>query len=315
MQTRQTKNLHVTGRRPRTSPERQPKKRPEDQIVYTPAKPFLRNRFLLRLLTVAAVVLALVFGLSIFFKVRHVEVAGAQKYTEWEIKEASGITDGDALLSLSEAKISAYIRTNLPYVDTVRIGIKLPDTVKIEITELDAVYAIEDNSTGWWLLNAEGKVVDKTNGAAAKGYTRIIGVELADPVIGQQAIAAEPETTEPSQTDGTEPDAGITLPVSLVQPAHQLEAAVTILLAMESNGLTGQVETVDVTNPADLQLWYEDRYLVSLGDSERIDYKIRAVKSAVSQMGEYRSGQLDASFTIWPDRVGFTPFDTENTGD
>lgn len=314
MQTNERKNLRVTGRRPRTSPGGQPKKKAEAQIVYTPAKPFLRNRFLLRLLTVAAVVLALVFGLSIFFKVRHVEVAGAQKYNEWEVKEASGIADGDALLSLSEAKISARIRTHLPYVDTVRIGIKLPDTVKIEITELEAVYAIGDNTAGWWLVNAEGKVVDKTNAAAAKGYTRILGVELADPVIGQQAVAAEPETTEPSQTEGTEPGAEPSLPVSLIQPAHQLEAAITILFALENNGLIGKIETVDVTDPEALQMWYEDRYQVELGNTERMDYKIRAIKSTVNQMGEYRSGQLDASFTIWPDRVGFTPFDTENPG-
>ncbi len=314
MQTNQRQNLRVTGKRPRTSPNGQPKKKIEDQIVYTPAKPFQRNRFLLRLLTVAAVVLALVFGLSIFFKVRHVEVAGTQKYNAWEIKEASGIADGDALLSLSEAKISARIRTQLPYVDTVRIGIKLPDTVKIEVTELEAVYAIEDNATGWWLINAEGKVVDKTNGAAAKGYTRIVGVELADPVIGQQAVAAEPETTEPSQTEGTEPGTEPSLPVPLIQSAHQLESAITILYALENNGLIGKIETVDVTDPESLEVWYEDRYQVTLGDADRMDYKIRAIKSAIAQMSEYRSGQLDASFTIWSDRVGFTPFDTENTG-
>lgn len=315
MQTNQRQNLRVTGKRPRTSRSDQPKKKVEAQIVYTPAKPFLRKRFLLRLLTVAAAVLALVFGLSIFFKVRHVEVAGTQKYNEWEIKEASGIADGDALLSLSEAKISARIRTHLPYVNTVRIGIKLPDTVKIEITELEAVYAVADNVAGWWLLNAEGKVVDKTNAAAAKGYTRILGVELAEPVIGQQAAAAEPETTEPSQTEGTQPSEVITLPVTLIQPAHQLEAAITVLAALENNGLIGKVETIDVTDPEALQMWYEDRYEVELGDMSRMDYKIRAIKSTVNQMGEYRSGQLDASFTIWPDRVGFTPFDAENPGE
>ena len=313
MQTKETKNLHVTGRRPqrRAASNGQTRKKPEAQIVYTPAKPFQRKKFLLRLLTVAAVVLALVFGLSIFFKVRHVEVSGVQKYNEWEIKEASGIADGDALLSLSEAKISARIRTHLPYVNTVRIGIKLPDTVKIEITELETVYAIEDSGTGWWLLNAEGKVVDKTSGAAAKGYTRILGVELADPVIGQQAVAFQPETTEPSETDSSEP----VITVALVQPAHQLEAAIAIVSALEDNGLIGRIETVDVSDPEALQMWYEDRFLVELGDIDRMDYKIRAIKSAVGQMNEYRSGQLDASFEIWQDRVGFTPFDSENTGE
>ena len=159
MRTKETKNMHVTGRESRrgTSPRRQPKRVPDQQIAYTPAKPFNRNRFLLRLLTAAAVVLALVFGMSIFFKVQIVTVSGVEKYSAWEIREASGIAEGDALLSLSKARIGARIRSSLPYVNQVRVGIKLPDTVKIEITELEAVYAIADNNSGWWLLNERMK--------------------------------------------------------------------------------------------------------------------------------------------------------------
>ena len=312
MQTNKTKNMRLTGRkhRRRTAPEGQPRKVSDEQIVYTPAKPFNRNRFLLRLLTVMAVVLALVFGMSIFFKVRTVTVSGAEKYSAWEVKEASGVTDGDALLGLSESKISARIRTSLPYVDRVRVGIKLPDTVKIEITELDVVYAISDNMSNWWLLNAEGKVVDKTNSAASKGYARIIGVELADPVIGKRAVAAVPQTEEPTGTEATE---GLMPPVALIQPAHQLEAAITVLVALEANGVIGYVETIDVTDPEHIELWYEDRYQVYLGDDSRMEYKIYMLKGAVAQMGEYQRGQMDISFTTWPDRVWFDQFETEKS--
>ncbi len=312
MHTKQTKNMRITGKKQkqRTAPEGQPRRVPDEQIVYTPAKPFNRNRFLLRLLTAAAVVLALVFGMSIFFKVRTVTVSGAEKYTAWEIREASGISDGDALLSLSEAQISARIRTSLPYVDRVRIGIKLPDTVKIEITELETVYAIGDDNGGWWLLNAEGKVVDKTNGAEAKGYTRIVGVEVADPVIGEQAVAAVPEVETTTATEETE----ILMPsVALIQPAHQLNAAITVMAALEENGVIGCVKTVDVTDPEHLELWYEDRYQVYLGDTSQMSYKIYMLKGAVAQMGEYQRGQMDISFTTWPDRVWFDQFETENS--
>lgn len=314
MHTKQTKNMHLTGRKPRrrAAPEGQPKKVADEQIVYTPAKPFNRNRFLLRLLTVAAVVLALVFGMSIFFKVRTVTVSGVHKYSAWEVKEASGISDGDALLSLSQTQICARIRAKLPYVDRVRVGIKLPDTVKIEITELEAVYAIADAGGGWWLMNAEGKVVDKTNGAASKGYTRIEGVELADPVIGQQAVAAVPETTEATDSEGPDASEVSMPPVMLIQPAHQLEAAVTVLSALEENGVIGKVKTVNVAEPERLELWYEDRYQVYLGDASRMDYKIYMLKGAVAQMGEYQRGQMDISFTTWPDRVWFDQFETEN---
>ena len=66
-------------------------KKPTPDVVYTQPDPFNRNRFILRLVTVVAVVLALIFGMSIFFKVKTVTVAGTNKYTAWDVREASGI--------------------------------------------------------------------------------------------------------------------------------------------------------------------------------------------------------------------------------
>ena len=210
------------------------------QIVYTPAKPFNRKWFLLRLATVAAIVLAWVFGMSIFFKVQTVTVAGVDKYTEWEIFEASGIQKGEALLGLNRARAIAKIRTALPYVGDVRIGIKLPDTVMIEITELKAVYAIEDTEAGWWLMDATGRLVDSTDGAAAKDYPRVIGVKIENPTIGQQAKAAEPTTdpTDPSNptnpsnaTEPSEPDQGSSNGHGMKASCKRLIGVIIILLA------------------------------------------------------------------------------------
>lgn len=289
-----------------------PPKEAEVQVVYTPAKPFNRNRFLLRLATVAAVVLALVLCISIFFKTRQVMVSGAEKYTPWEIKEASGIQEGDALLSLSETKISARIRTKLPYVGNVRVGIKLPDTVIIEITELQVVYAIEDNNSAWWLLDANGRIVDSTDVAAAKDHTRILGVKIQNAVVGEQAIAAQPDVSTTSDDNRTESEP-TTLPVSNISAREQLNAAVQVLTALEQNGVMGNIDTVDVSDVKKLTLWYENRYQVTLGDDSRLDYKIRAMKAAIQKMGEYQSGYLDVSFTIWPNQVHHKPF-AESSG-
>ncbi len=312
MDTKDKNRLHVMGNRTRRKETATSRPQKQNvQILYTPAKPFNRNRFLLRLATVAAVVLALVFGMSIFFKARQVTVSGAEKYTAWEIKQASGIQDGESLLGLSEAKISARIRTALPYVGDVRVGIKLPDTVMIEITELEVVYAVEDSSSGWWLLDASGRIVDSTDAAAAKNHTRIEGVKIQDAAIGQQAVAAEPETEETGENTQTE--SGPVIPTVPAIPARQLlDAAVQILTALESNGVLGNVDTVNVSELTALELWYENRYRVSLGDTARLDYKIAAMKAAIRKMGEYQNGYLDVSFTIWPNEVGYQPFDSNS---
>ena len=304
MQTKNRNNMRVTGKAPQQKNQRI-RKESDVQIQYTPAKPFNRNRFLLHLATALAVALALVLVMSIFFKAEQVLVSGAEKYTPWEIKEAAGIQSGDALLSLSEAKITAKIRTALPYVGDVRVGIKLPDTVNIEITELDVVYAAEDANGAWWLLDATGRVVDSTDGATAKDYTRIVGVQIQSATVGEQAVAAEPEI--PAETNTETGPTIATLPK--VPAADRLNAAVQILTTLEKNGVMGTVDSVDVSELGELTLNYGDRYHVILGDTSRMEYKIGAMKASIQKMGQYQSGYLDVSFTIWPDEVGYRPFD------
>ena len=311
MDTKYKQNMRVTGKKVKrkAASARKPRKERQIQIQYTPAKPFNRNRFLLRLATVAAVVLALVMGMSIFFKVGQVYVSGAEKYTPWEIKEASGIQDGDALLNISETKISARIRTKLPYVGNVRVGIKLPDTVNIEITELDAVYAVEDSDHNWWLIDADGRMVEKITPIVSKTHTQILGIRIQNTAVGEQAVAAVEETTE-TTPNATQDETGVTIPTTpAVHPQQQLDCAVQILQALESNGVLGQIKTIDVSDMKQLTMQYAERYQVTLGDVSRMEYKIAAMKAAIEKMGDYQSGNLDVSFTTWPDQVGYTPSD------
>ena len=297
-------------KRKKTRPVRrkrtQPVNKAEAQIQYTPAKPFNRNRFLLRLATAAAVVLAIFAGMSIFFKVDETQilVAGTEKYSAYDVKEASGVQDGDGLIGLSKAKIAARICKNLPYVDSVRVGIKLPDTVHIEIVERSVAYAVSDTMSGWWLLNAEGRIIDRADAAAVKSHTQILGVKIVGAVLGEQAVAAEAMATAPT--------GGEVAPV--VSGAAQLDGALQVIRSLEKNGIMGNVDSLDVTDLSRLALVYEDRFTINLGDASRLDYKIASVKVAITEhMGEYDQGYLDASFTTYPNEVGFnSTSDTKN---
>lgn len=296
----QTKANAPAGRTAGKRRQRPAPKQPTPDVVYTQPGPFNRNRFLLRLATVVAAVLALIFGISIFFKVETVTVSGNEKYTPWEVREASGIKDGDNLLGLNGARITSNIISGLPYVDKVRIGIKLPDTVKIEIVELDVVYAIQADDGSWWLMRADGVIVEKTNDADAELHTKVLGVQITGPETGKKAVAAQPVAQE-TTADGQQ------IPVT-VRAEEQLDTAVTILQYLEENGVIGDAASVNVGDLLALELWFGDRYQVTIGDATQLKYKIESMKSAIDQMGDYQSGTLDVSFTTWPNQVGYTPF-------
>lgn len=296
-------------RRRKAVRQKQPKSL-DSEVVYTQVKPFALSAFLLHLLTVVAVVAAILIAMSIFFKVGTVNVAGGEKYTPWQVMEAAGIQEGDTLLTLNKSRAAGKIRTNLPYVDEVRIGIKLPDTVNIEITEVAVAYAIEGDDGYWWLMDADGTVLESVSTLDIEDYTQILGVTITGAQAGQPAVAADPEPETEIQTGPDGETVEVTKPVT-VTGAERLEAACMILQNLEKYGILGEMATVDVTVLGDIQLWYGSRYNILLGDTAQLNRKIYLVTDAIGQLSQYQTGILDASFTIWPDQVGYTTFDQE----
>lgn len=275
-------------------------KTPTPAVIYTQPLPFNRDRLIVQLITATAVVLAIVMGLSVFFKVETITVTGADTYSAWAVREASGISEGDKLLTFSKIRAASQIMANLPYVKGVRIGIKLPDTVNIMIEEESVVYAIKSSDGQWWMMDSDGRVVEQANNAKAATATQVLGVTLEAPTVNEKGVATE---MTPSETN----ELGELIPVTTTG-AQRLTAALQILKALENNDIVGEAASVDVTSTEDIILWYGTRYQVNLGDTSRLDYKVDCMNDAILQMSDYQSGVLDISFTIWPNQVGYTPF-------
>ena len=285
----------VTVQQPKPKP-----KNPSVEIIYTPPKPFDKKRLLMQLGIVAAVVLAVFFGLSLFFKVANegVKVSGNSRYSEQIIVDASGIQPGESLLALNKAQISSRIITKLPYVSSVRVGIKLPGTVNIEIEELDVVYAVSEADGTCWLMDAKGKIIEKTDAAAASVYTQVLGFTVSSPVVGQQAVAKEAEPA------GTLPE-GETIPVT-VTAEQKLQTALTILQYLEDNDVLGEIVSLDVSDIGSLKMQYGDRFEIALGDTTDLAYKIQVAIRAITQLEEHDRGTLDVSFIVRNDVI-YTP--------
>ena len=286
---------------PSRSGKQQEAVRPLQDVVYLPPKPFRRNRLILRLLTVVAVVLAVVLTLSLFFKVQHFEISGTEKYSVSQIREASGIQEGDNLFSFGFPGASARI-LSLPYVKSVRIGIRLPNTILIQVTEIQVTYAIKAQDDSWWLVSSDGKVVEKAAEGEETKHTKILGVHLLNPQVGSQCVAHE--TTKPEVDEN-----GNTIPVT-VTAAKQMQIALAITKQLEANNVIGEAASIDVNDLGDIQLWYGDRYQVKLGNSDQLERKINLMKGAIDTLSEksHSSGVLDITFKINPDGVRYTQF-------
>lgn len=267
---------NIPQRRNRRSADRS-KHSSQEQIQYIPPKPFFRKRLIVQLLTVVAVVLAIAIGVSVFFQVDTVTVTGLSKYSAATVVEASHIRPGDSLLFFGQGGAASRIKTELPYVESVRFEVKLPGTVNIVITERPVAYTIQAADGNWWRLGSDGKVVESVP-AVSETDILITGVLLDDPVVGKKAVASE----------SVEEDQPLT-----ASQSERLAAAVDIARQLEKWEMFSQVEKIDVSDLFGLRLYCTGDYRVELGDGASMEKKIGIVKSALSEPSNAGGGVLE----------------------
>ncbi|MCQ2420243.1 MAG: FtsQ-type POTRA domain-containing protein [Clostridia bacterium] len=219
-----------------------------------------------KLIIMAAVVAALIFGVAIFFKVSIIEVQGNSIYSTERILEASGLEVGDNLLTVNKATTAGSIKAALPYVESVSIARSLPDTVVIQVRESEACFAVSTGINTVWLINASGKALERIDASEMESHAQIIGVSIDSPSMGEQV-------TSPAQ--------------------DQLNAALIVLKELDGTGILENVASVNVEKEYDIVLWYADRYEVRLGGTENMTYKIQYLVSILDQLSEYQAGVSD----------------------
>ena len=222
-----------------------------------------------KLLIMLAVVAAVIFGIAIFFRVNTVVVRGNSVYDTQSIIEASGVSVGDSLLAVNRSAVAARIDVSLPYVEKVRVALVLPDTVVVEITESSVLLSVLSDTGEFWLMNTRGKMVEQVTAEKAEQYPSLEGVTVKEPQSGEKAVASAEEN---------------------------LQAALSLLSALDGSGLTDKISRLDVVKAYDLTLWYTDQYEIRFGAPQDLDHKVRYLLAVMGELMEYQSGTIDVTF-------------------
>ena len=86
---------------------------------------------MISLLCLVLICAAILAAVTVFFKVKKVIVSGESRYSAEEVLEAAGIAEGENLFFLNKVAITNRIFRDRPYLDTVSIRRRFPDTVEI----------------------------------------------------------------------------------------------------------------------------------------------------------------------------------------
>lgn len=253
-----------------------------------------------QLLTVFAVVAAVVLCLIVFFRVNRINVRNNGNpaetvsetaetdtaetavtvhayYTAEQVKTASGIEEGDNLLTISKEAVAAKIMAELPYISEVSVRRVLPGTVDIIVSEYDVTYAIQDTAGGWWLINRNGKIMEATDEAEAKNHLNVQGLRIQNPAPSKQI---EPESLE--DTD---------------EQSAKAASLISLLQALEEYDYCKQVVTVDLSASYDIRLWYGTQFEIQIGNTAELNYKLSYLEGVLKELKSYQSGVIDLTFT------------------
>ncbi len=224
-----------------------------------------RFAFLYRLVCVLLIVGAVGAALAVFFKADHIEITGNSRYTNEEIIAAGGIKQGDNLYMLNKYEIAGDLTSALPYIESVRIYRKLPDTLCLEVRECTEMVGIEQDGT-MWLMCHTGKILEGVEPGAAD-CAAVTGLTLADPQSGAPATAV-PEND-----------------LALRQLLQMLEQ-------LEKKGMMQDVQAIHLEDPHVITMRYLDRFDVEFPWNSDFDYKLNFLSAVVGKLEDYERGTL-----------------------
>lgn len=328
-------------RRPASPQHRSQSQLNPQKAGYTPGAPrrqrrvtqaeLLRRRNRRRALGVLGVLAVLALGaivsVNLLFKVTAFRVetfdrttpADTGIYTEDEIIAALGIEQNSNLFGFSTTDKTLQLQQQFPYLDNVQVDIQLPGTVVIKVSPAREHFACM-YSGGWVVLSDSLKIL-RSDVSQPEGLTVLSCSLPADftPTPGNFVVPVSYNSL--LEGDATAEAAQQSAQETLMQMLDELQA----------QGMGDGVTALNIMDLSDLRFTYQNRIEVLLGNSNRLDYKIRLAAVAILDpdkgLASSDKGTLDVSYQqtdgeikgyFAPDEPDPTPTpepDPESTGE
>jgi len=222
--------------------------------------------FILSLLTFCIVIAAIVTSVTVFLKVAEIEVSGTTRYDPQAIIETSGIKTGDNMFMMNKFEVAERILDRYPYIEQIKIRRRLPDTFTFEITErTPAAYVMSGENR--WLIDKKGYILEMLGDEEVK-LPKICGTEVLTPHTGSEVV---------------------------FKNEAQLQPLREVLHALSVAEMTENVKRIELAKLYDISIVYEDRFLISLGDTTELARKIEMLKAVLGELSEFDRGTINVS--------------------
>lgn len=223
---------------------------------------------------------AAILALTVFFKVNTISVEGAMRYSAEEIVANLDVKVGDNLYLWNKVRVSDTLMERLPYLESVQIRRRLPDTLVVTVTEGSPVVAVRTEG-GYRYLSKYGKVLEQN--AQSGDLPTVSGVSLAQVPPG--------------------------LMIATGEDAHA-DALLEILQTLDAADMLDELRFINLHDLTDVRIGYEGRFDIRIGTLDELTYRLRFAKTVIEE--ELVASDVGRLYWDAQDRLHFVPDTAEN---
>lgn len=212
-------------------------------------------------------VVALIFVMSVLFRIRVIDVVGNEHYTDNEIIEAVDIEDGDNLFFFDRFGAVARVFSKLPYVEEVSISRSLPNKVTITVAESKAMaYIVLGSET--WTIDYNCKILGKAADGETASLIAVTGIKPGTLMIGEDMQTEDGDT-------------------------ELVEYLAALLWQISERGLAEKTRSIDFEDKNNVSFDYAGKFTVRLGASNNLEHKMGMFVSVLSQLKSGDNGTIN----------------------
>lgn len=204
------------------------------------------------------------------FSIQEIAVSGNTRYRPEAIVQVSGLYQGESVWSVDKTAAEERILEAFPYIEQVKVSNTAYNRLEIAVVETQEIGVMYADGQ-WAAVGANGKVLELREITSDRPLRALYfkGAAVSSAVPGEQAM-----------------------------DERSFAIVTELLAAFKQYGLTG-VGEIDLGNKSDLQLTWNGRITVRLGNDSNLTHEVGVVVGALpeieAQYGANAAGQLDVS--------------------
>ena len=243
------------------------------------SKRFVNRIFIV--LSFLGVLCGVIYGLALLagslFRLNEITIEGNTVYSDTEILDVAGFSHGQGLLFLNTSEAEKNLYEKFPYIDEVRVHKQFPSKLQIDISMATRRFSIFKDDV-FYVISEKGKLMETLP-------------ELPSETIELRGI--EFEIDQNRKIVYTDSDSK--------------EMLVEIEKEVAEVGLNN-IRIIDLSNPENMVINYDDRISIIIGSKEDLHYKIVTAKEIISnKINQFEKGELDLSYLTKDNKSYFIP--------